>query len=235
MSIDKHSVELSSQALKYFEKRLLLSENINELDDGHVDVDVDIADTHTENSDNNEQQIAMSAPIPDSVKDDAYSDAKAILSNFPIDRSRFAPEREYLIQGSIFDEHVAPDKILNSLLFATKLAFFDVSDSESSIIREVSEDSFGYMNILRHNQIKILDTEVIKLNNKIDYLNDSQFLININLLKDYKEQDTEDLTEYLSEIIKFYALNVMNNPSAINVSLIMDWLNKKLGEKNERK
>jgi len=28
MSIDKHSVELSSQALKYFEKRLLLSENI---------------------------------------------------------------------------------------------------------------------------------------------------------------------------------------------------------------
>jgi hypothetical protein len=226
MTIDKHSVELSSQALKYFEKRLLLSENLSELDDAVTELDE--IDTSSE-IENTTPSPELPAPIAESIKEDAYSDAKSILSNFPIDRSRFAPEREYLIQGSIFDEYVDPDKILNSLLFATKLAFFDVSDSESSIIREVSEDSFGYMNILRHNQIKILDSEVIKLNNKIDYLNDSQFLTNIDLLKDYKEQDTEDLNGYLTEITKFYALNVMNNPSVENVALINDWLNKKLG------
>lgn len=233
MNTENLEIELSNQALKYFEKRLLLSENINELDEIEAVPQTGIIEDST-----NQSVAVAGSPnhedTPDSEFIDASTaidDAKEILGNFPIDKSRFSPEREYIVQGSMFDECIEADKILNSLLFATKLAFFDVSSNESSIIREVSEDSFGYMNILRHNQIKILDSEVKKIKNKINYLKDDAFLTNIDLLKDYKEQDSESLRAYLDAIINFYALNVMNNPSKDNKVLINDWLNKKLGDK----
>lgn len=229
---EKIEIALSNQALKYFEKRLLLSEDFDELDP----IDDLESDNSTESANSSEtQDIDSNGHVEDesSYASDAIlaiEDAKTILGNFPIDKSRFSPEREYIIQGSIFDKQVKADKILNSLLFATKLAFFDVSDSENTIIKEVSEDSFGYMNILRHNQIKILDSEVIKLKNKLNYLNNDNFLSNIALLKDYKEQDSEDVSAYLEELISFYALNVMNKNDSSNLSLINTWLDNKIGD-----
>lgn len=225
--MSNREIELSNQALKYFKKRLLLSENLNDFDN-KIDEETDVSESKPIEQKKDSPETKPSAKTTTNIED--IESAKEILSNFPIDRSSFSPERQYIVNSSVFSKPINIDKVLNSLLFATKLAFFDVSESENSVIKEVSEDSFGYMNILRHNQIEILDTEVNKLKNKLEYLGNDDFISNINNLRSYKEQDTEDLTLYLDELISFYALNVMNNNNEENIKLIKEWLNNKIGD-----
>lgn len=230
MDKKEHIISLTHQARKYFEKKLQL---INEINDDILD------DTIMEDE-------PESIPSQDLPKDENTTSkdldnsedilvARKILENFPIDKTKYSPERVYLEKISFFDDIANPDKILNSLLFATKLSYFTNSIESVDILQEISTDSFGYMNLLRKSQQEILDEEVTKINKKNDFLNSSQLNSNFVRLGQIKRSIISEKEEYLASAMEFYVYNVFTKSVDHDQALLKleIWLNESMENRKE--
>jgi len=218
--------ELDGKALKYFQKRLLLSSH-SKYEERELIEEIE-ANLTTENIfsdlENKEEE-------EDSEKQRKIEDALKILKYFPLDQSKFTPEREYLPKFSMFEKPTKIDEILNSLLFSTKLAFFDnTNNSYHSILREISEDSFGYMNILRENQIEILNFEEKELKKMLELLSGTKITDNLKYFTKIRKEVKSNKEDYLKELIEFYAINVLSSKYSRTEKLnkIETWLDNKI-------
>ncbi len=180
-----------------------------------------------------EELVDLDVPKVKINKKTLIDNAKGILSNFPIEKSMFSPERRHLPTNSIFVEIQDPDKIINSLLFSTKLVFFDSSKTSSDIINEVSSDSFGYINILRENQISIMKAEILRLTKEKKFLDSDEIVYKLKRARTVRDLEIKERQEYLDRIVSFYADYVMNSDTEKNRAKILEWLTIKVN-KNKR-
>ncbi len=164
---------------------------------------------------------------------DVVEQAQGILAGFPIDKTQFSPARNYTPKHSIFSPTQDINLSLNALVFATKLAFFNIdpkSNSYASILKEVSSDSFGYMNILRTNQVKVLKDKQAKLQEKLDYLHADKLNNSLRFLTQKRRELNLSKQKYLGELINFYALNILPDSFTLDVrqKMIEQWLSDKI-------
>ena len=214
---------LRHHAQKYFQRKLFLNPSITG----------DIDDTIEPNGALPEADKASVDNVPKVNRRTLIDRAEDILSNFPIEKSMFSPQRRHLPTQSIFEELQDPDKLINSLLFSTTLVFFDSSKTSSDIINEVSGDSFGYINILRNNQISIMENELKRIQKQQDFLESGEISKRLMGVKNRRNMEMSERDEYLNVAMSFYAEYVMGSSKPENISKVKGWLDKKV-EQNKR-
>ena len=224
--------DLKHLAQMYFKKKLFLSDSdTGSITNNPTEKHTDNSDSDIEISDNSSQEIATDNVDEDSEQSIlAVDQAHKILSNFPIDKSMYSPTRQHLPKQSIFEPIHEVDKVINSLLFSTKLSFFDTSLAQSAteIINEVSNDSFGYINILRGNQIKLLDDKISQLKTKKAYLTSNDLTENLKRIRYIRQTEMETKENYLTAIILFYAEYVMGDTTPESIKKVESWLKNKI-------
>ena len=217
------STKLRHHAQRYFQKKLFLNPSVSGDD---INVVVEGVDEPTD-------EPILEKAAPKVNRKTLIDRAEDILSNFPIEKSMFSPERKHLPTQSIFEKRQDPDKLINSLLFSTKLVFFDSSKTSSDIINEVSGDSFGYINILRNNQISIMEKELARIEKEKDFLESSEISTRLKRVRDRRDAEISQRNKYLEGVISFYAEYVMGVDNQENKKKVMGWLDKKV-EQNKR-
>lgn len=211
------STKLRHHAQRYFQKKLFLNPNIYQEEEGNIKEEEILP-----------EKEAPKESIPKVNRKTLIDRAEGILSNFPIEKSMFSPERRYLPTQSILGELESADKIINSLLFSTKLVFFDSSKTSSDIINEVSGDSFGYINILRNNQINIMEAELKRIKKEKDFLESSEISSKLKRIRKRRDSEISQRVEYLDGVVSFYAEYVMGENNEENRKKVNSWLNKKV-------
>ncbi len=97
------STKLRHHAQRYFQKKLFLNPSVSGDD---INVVVEGVDEPTD-------EPILEKAAPKVNRKTLIDRAEDILSNFPIEKSMFSPERKHLPTQSIFEKRQDPDKLIN--------------------------------------------------------------------------------------------------------------------------
>lgn len=219
--------EIDKKILDYFDKKLMLkevAENADKLGLLSNDEDVDLEDfiiNSTANLSN------------DNTDEAAEANAYEVLKFFPVDKTQFIDPEIAPKERNLFGETENIDTTINSLLFSTRLLYLDTTPIKpKELLSVVAMDSYGYMNIVRANQIDILTEEIDKVQD-IYNKTDNKFIQSTIKMFNKVRLDRKNSDErYLNYMISFYAENVLNPdlPMDERKAMIREWLEKKLSQ-----
>ena len=220
-----HYIKLNKMANSFFKKRLILVDKLEYESEEEV---VSIPSPPT-------SPLPIDFTVDDDqitakeIEQEAINASFRILGNFPIDNTMYTPNRTFIAQISFFEKGEDINKVLNSLLFSTKMAFFDTDSSTKEILKEISQDYFGYINLLRSSQNEILSEQIENISDQTEYLNSADFKQTLKFLKNTRRELITELEEYLDFATNFYINNAMStSKSTNNKDIIEDWLNSKI-------